>query len=104
MPPQNRKKTGARAGTFKAGQSGNPGGRPKGASLSARIRDETRDGDEILEYVLDIARNEDLKPEVRLQALTWLSDRGFGKPTQTLELGGGDGEPITVKLAFDPDA
>jgi hypothetical protein len=30
----------------------------------------------------------------RLEAATWLCDRGFGKPVQALEHAGTDGEPL----------
>lgn len=35
-----------------------------------------------------------MKLRDRLEAATWLADRGFGKPTQGVELAGKDGEPL----------
>jgi hypothetical protein len=43
----------------------------------------------------------------RLEAATWLADRGFGKPTQGVELAGKDGDtlvPITLVQAVVADA
>ena len=43
----------------------------------------------------------------RLEAATWLADRGFGKPTQGVELAGKDGDAllsITLVQAVVADA
>ena len=70
---------------FPKGVSGNPGGRPKG--LAAYARDQTFDGEEIVNLMLSVMRGEKvggLKPTVShmMDATTWLSDRGFGKSLQ----------------------
>lgn len=63
---------------FEPGKSGNPGGRPKG--LAKRVREEVGDEGELVKLMLCIAY--DLKNEStrdRMDAVKWLSDRGWGK-------------------------
>lgn len=75
--PENRDSS----GRFLPGISGNPGGRPVG--LAGMIREATSEGSELVEFMLGVFRGEhgeDLR--MRADAATWLTDRGFGKPTQ----------------------
>ena len=72
-------------GHFAVGVSGNPGGRPKG--LASIIKDRTFDGQELVEFYTSVFRGEKIdgvKPSLkhRMEAGSWLSDRGFGKPAQ----------------------
>lgn len=91
--PQNRGKQGARstAGRFPKGVSGNPGGRPQG--LGTYIRTETQDGQAIADFMLAVMKDPARKVDQRMEAATWLADRGFGKPAQVIAHGG-DGENL----------
>jgi Family of unknown function (DUF5681) len=66
-----------KAHAFKPGQSGNPGGRPKG--FAHRIRELTDDGAELVEQALGVLRNEDASLKDQAEARHWLADHGFGK-------------------------
>jgi hypothetical protein len=64
------------------------------------IREQTRDGDELVAFVVRVFRGEveGVKLRDRLEAATWLADRGFGKPTQGVELAGKAG-PFVAAVA-----
>src|SRR4029450_580901 len=73
MTPANR----GVSGRFLPGQSGNPTGRPPG--FGAMIREETREGAELVAFILAVLRGPKQPTVLRMQAAQWLADRGFGK-------------------------
>jgi Family of unknown function (DUF5681) len=85
---------------FQPGQSGNPGGQPKGlAEVKAAARTYTAQAMAVL-----AANLEHDNAKVRESAAIALLDRGWGKPAQTI---GGDAEmeaiQQTVRVIFGRD-
>jgi hypothetical protein len=70
---------------WRPGESPNPGGRPKGMAefLKARYGDS---GKGLLEELATIAFNKRISARVRVSALSELLNRGWGRPTQALEV------------------
>ena len=67
--PENRTKT----GQFVPGQTGNPGGRPKGIAKIAREH-----GDRALDVLVNALDDDDGR--IRIAAAREILDRGYGKP------------------------
>src|SRR5690348_16391946 len=76
--------TRVRGRPFPPGQSGNPGGRPRG--LVAAIRAQTRDGEELVRFMLSVLRGRlaGARLRDRMAAAEWPADRGFGRPVQAV--------------------
>jgi hypothetical protein len=70
-------------GGFKPGASGNPGGRPKAASL---IAVEARKHGLAMVSVLNTIARKGKSEQARIAAAVALLDRGYGKPSQSVEL------------------
>jgi hypothetical protein len=85
------------AGHFKKGQSGNPGGRPKGfKGMASKIRKETNEGEELVDFALGVLRNAAgiFTFDQQWGSLKWLADRGFGKAIDIVELHQGDSDVV----------
>lgn len=84
---------------WKPGESGNPSGRPKGPGLVQYIRDQTMDGRELIDFLLNVVRGNGLKFNRivdRIKATEILMDRAFGKVPS--EAPGGDKIRPTLDL------
>lgn len=71
---------------FAKGQSGNPGGRPRGSGIAGLVRERTADGVEPVEVLLKIMRDKKAAKRDRIKAAEVLLDRGWGKPQQQVEV------------------
>ena len=70
---------------FLPGQSGNPGGRPKG--LARRVRELVgEDGEAIVQFLVETMHDSSARRRDRLEAARLLADRGWGRPAQALEI------------------
>jgi hypothetical protein len=78
--------------------SPNPGGRPKG--LASLVREQTRDGADLVEFMLKLKENKRQPMRLRMEAVAWLADRGFGKALQQMELSGPGAEPLTIRIEY----
>lgn len=69
------------------GQSGNPLGRPRSAvSVAKHASRETRDGAEVVDFLLATMRDESASRRERVQCALALLDRIAGKPLQPSEV------------------
>jgi len=90
---------------FEPGKSGNPSGKPKKSNPASMAAKEY--ALEAIKFQYDTMSNPEEKTENRLKASEYLITRAWGKPTESVEVSGIDGNPIenTFTVVFKkPDA
>lgn len=88
---ENSKKAKPRGKSFAKGRSGNPGGRPKLPEDIKHVRDLARDYTlDAVETLADVMHTGG--PAARVAAANAIIDRGWGKPEQTVQGPGPNGE------------
>jgi hypothetical protein len=93
-PPPAKIPGGATGRGFQPGQSGNPGGKPKGlAEVQQLARAHTVTAINTLAQIASAAK---APPAARVSAAQALLDRGWGKPMQPMEHGGPGGGPVRL--------
>ena len=85
------------SGKFLPGNKANPGGRPKGLSITALIDKAVSEADWI--FILDVLLRKARRGDVK--AIDMLLDRRFGKAMQPLT--GKDGSPIELVISWEFD-
>jgi hypothetical protein len=83
-------------GAWKKGQSGNPGGRPREIGYLRELARERTE--EAIETLADVMLNGE-SDSARVAAATALLDRGYGRPSQTVEVEGNIRDSRSVQIA-----
>src|SRR5437016_1636251 len=81
---------------WEKGQSGNPGGRPRESEeLKRLILENSKNGRLLVEILFDFLHHASLERD-RLAAAKLLLEYGFGRPIQSMNLAGAEGEPVKI--------
>jgi hypothetical protein len=71
---------------WKPGQSGNPKGRPRKGDALAEVIREKVDPQQLIDVALAVMADQKSPASVKLQAASFLAERGWQRPTQSHEL------------------
>lgn len=82
--------------TFKPGTSGNPGGRPKRGNPAQK--EAMKHAERAVKYQVSVMDDLDEKTDTRLKAAEYIITRAYGKPVESIELTGEDGDTIRQSL------
>ena len=67
------------------------------------IQERTADGSDLTDFVLSVFRDENASNKERMDAATWLADRGFGKPTVNADAQAPGIDDFTIGIGYhDP--
>ncbi len=78
---------------FKKGQSGNPKGRGAPWNIIDRAREL---GPKAIDLLVAMMEDVEADPRIRIDAAKIIIERGYGKPHQSVEMTGPEGEPIKI--------
>lgn len=95
--PENRRENRRKANStsFKPGQTGNPGGRPK---KDPELKDKA---DVALGRLWEIAEDEKTKARDKADIYKWIYEQAYGKATQ--RVAGAEDEPPVISIVMSPE-
>lgn len=95
----------ATGGSFKPGQSGNPGGRKKKTEADKHVEELARvSTTSALKTLVSVMESKSSPPSARVSAACAVLDRGWGRAPQTVEIGNKDKKPFEVaSLNLSPE-
>ena len=86
--------------TFRPGESGNPGGRPR-AVVAIRELVQAK-GPDLVERLMTMALADNTEDRVRIECIKVLLDRGYGRPPQPITGEDGASGPQRIVVGWLP--
>jgi len=72
------------------------------AFFRAYNKESTAEGNELVDVVLAVMRDQNASNRERMEAATWLADRGFGRPTVDIALEPPEDRWFTIDIRDPP--